>query len=300
MTSLEPVSLGMLFGPTEIRREALVAVTLGPSADQPHTLCYAATAEILAQANQNAHVAAIITTAELADQVSPEKGCVVAGHPRLAFYAAHNALFRSGHLHPPFEHFIHPETIIAPTAIIGHPVRIGRGVRIGPATIIGAGTVIGADTLVEAHVCIGGRGSQDMLVDGRRVFVEFAGGVRIGQRCEILACVVIPLPYQRTFTELGDDLLVGSHASIGHDSCIGSASFIGANAVISGHVRIGREVWVGPSVTVSNDLVIGDRARLLIGSVVVRDVPPGETVSGNFAVPHAANLRQSALRRGSA
>ena len=46
----------------------------------------------------------------------------------------------------------------------------------------------------------------------------------------------------------------------------------------------------GPGAVVSNRLTVGDGAQVLLGSVASKDVPAGASVSGNFAVDHAAHL----------
>ena len=67
---------------------------------------------------------------------------------------------------------------------------------------------------------------------------------------------------------------------------IGRACLLGAHAAITGSVVIGDEVWVGPNATISSALTVGSQAAVSLGSVVTRDVPPGERVSGNFAITH--------------
>jgi len=61
--------------------------------------------------------------------------------------------------------------------------------------------------------------------------------------------------------------------------------------VIAGRARVGEQAWIGASATVSNAIRVGARARVRLGAVVIRDVPAGASVSGNFAVDHARTLR---------
>ena len=49
---------------------------------------------------------------------------------------------------------------------------------------------------------------------------------------------------------------------------------------------MGHDVFVGPNAIISNQITVGDGARVSIASVVVRDVPAGQTVTGHFAVEH--------------
>ena len=43
-----------------------------------------------------------------------------------------------------------------------------------------------------------------------------------------------------------------------------------------------------------NNVAVGDRARVSLGSTVARDVPAGRCVTGNIAVGHRAFLRHVA------
>ena len=56
--------------------------------------------------------------------------------------------------------------------------------------------------------------------------------------------------------------------------------------MVAGSTTIGDDVWIGPGASISSEIVIGNGASVTIGSVVVRDVAPGQKVTGNFAVDH--------------
>jgi aspartate/methionine/tyrosine aminotransferase len=53
-----------------------------------------------------------------------------------------------------------------------------------------------------------------------------------------------------------------------------------------GNVDIGNSVWVGPSAVITNRIVLEDNCFITLGAVVTRSVKKGETVTGNFAIPH--------------
>ena len=44
-------------------------------------------------------------------------------------------------------------------------------------------------------------------------------------------------------------------------------------ASIGGSVTIGDDVWIGPNTSIMNKVKIGDRANVVLGSRVMRDVP---------------------------
>jgi UDP-3-O-[3-hydroxymyristoyl] glucosamine N-acyltransferase len=246
---------------------------------------------VLAIANENHNISAILTTRELADRVAVGKGCVVCTNPKGAFYRLHNRLFELGELQLHGEHSIDPTATIDPTAIIGKNVVISRGVIVGPYAIVDDNTIIGEDTLIAPNVVIGGRGLQDTTVDEKNVRVAFAGGVKIGARCEILTAALVQRPYLCQYTEIADDTKLGPGASVGHGCRIGRSVFIGARAAVAGNVAVGDGAWIGMSSVISDGLSVGACARVQLGSVVVRSIGEGESVSGNFALPHAQHLR---------
>lgn len=114
-------------------------------------------------------------------------------------------------------------------------------------------------------------GSGSLVVSVCRV----GPGVRIGQRTQVLASLV------------------------GHDTVIGDDVTIGINAQILGHVEIGDGTHIAPFAMIGNGtrdrpLKIGAGATLGVGTCVVRDVPPGQTVVGNPAmtVPEWRRLKE--------
>ncbi len=285
------MQLSAFFPASSLLRDAPVCLGLPPGADRPGSVCYVTGAPALATANANPNIAAIITTAELSAGVAPDKGCVVAEWPQRSFYELHNALCLAGESPLRQESFIHPFASIDATASLGRHVLIGSGVRIGPHAVIEDYSEIGEGTWIGPHAVIGGRGLQDTIVNGSNVIVECAGGVRIGQRCEILSGALVQRPYLSAYTEIGDDSKLGPGASVGHGCQVGRAAIIGARAVVAGNCRVGDRVWIGAAAVLSDALTIGEEARVQLGSVVVRNVKSGEVVSGNFALPHAKHLR---------
>ncbi len=98
--------------------------------------------------------------------------------------------------------------------------------------------------------------------------------------------------------ELGEDLIVYHHTTLGPESCVGDGSvvFMGAivghecrmgrgcvlaaNAVLNARVQLGEGVYVGTNATVLPEVSVGDGATIGAGSVVIEDVPAGATVMG--------------------
>ena len=99
----------------------------------------------------------------------------------------------------------------------------------------------------------------------------------------------------------GGETLIKKYAKIdnlvhiAHDDIIGERTHIVAGTALGGRVTIGSDSWTGINATISNGITIGDDATVSLGSVVTRDVPSDETVTGNFAIDHKKfldNLRK--------
>jgi acetyltransferase-like isoleucine patch superfamily enzyme len=119
----------------------------------------------------------------------------------------------------------------------------------------------------------------------------------------------------RELNEIGDHVSIGTHSIVEHHVRIGHGVRIHSNAFIPEYSVLEEDSWIGPNVVLTNALypnsphakanlkgphikagakiganatilpgvVIGARALVGAGSVVVRDVPDGKVVVGNPA-----------------
>ncbi len=280
------------FNPNEVYRDAEFSVTLHPRATCPGAICYAMSEALILKVNRNPYLTAVITRPEFVSLLADAKGVAVVENPQQSYYELHNHLFRSGSMRVHREHSISPSAQIAPTASIGNHVVIEDGVTIGPGAIIGDFTILGEGTAVEAYAVIGARGMQNTKVNDRRFKVEWAGGVKIGKNCEVLTAAIVQRPYHCEYTEIGDDSQISVKVNIGHGVRVGARTMIGGNAQVAGNATIGSDVWIGQSSTISDGISIGDGAEVKMGSVVVRSVSAGTSVSGNFAFRHDRHIQE--------
>ena len=93
---------------------------------------------------------------------------------------------------------------------------------------------------------------------GRRLFIDHGAGVVIGETAEI-----------------GDDVLLYHGTTLGGDSMRREKR----------HPTLDDGVTVGANATLLGDITVGENASVGAGSVVVDDVPPGQTVVGVPAKP---------------
>jgi sugar O-acyltransferase (sialic acid O-acetyltransferase NeuD family) len=104
--------------------------------------------------------------------------------------------------------------------------------------------------------------------------------VKIGE-----GSVVCPRAFIGPSAEIGRAVTVNGGTKLGHDVRIGDYSSLMVDITVGGHSEIGAGVYIGSGVTIIPSRKIRDRARVGAGSVVIRNVPEGQSVFGNPAVP---------------
>jgi UDP-3-O-[3-hydroxymyristoyl] glucosamine N-acyltransferase len=262
---------------------------------------------------------AFLVTEDMQAYVDDDRPCVVVTEPSRALIAL---LTR---LHPPAER----PAGVHPTAVLGDGVRLGADVAIGPYSVLGDGVEVGAGSRIGAHVVVGdharmGQGCtlhpQVVLyphsVLGDRVILH--SGVRIGAdgfgyafldgahrriphvgRAVIGSDVEIGANTTVDRGSIGDTVVeegvkIDNLVMVAHNVHIGAGSLIAAMAGISGSTRLGKGVWMGGQAGMIGHLDVGDGARIVVAAKVMRDVPPGETMSGHPARPHREDTKRLA------
>jgi UDP-3-O-[3-hydroxymyristoyl] glucosamine N-acyltransferase len=274
--------------PVDVHRNAEFE-TLGTIRETtPNLLVFLESEKFLPRFLANSHIAAVITTPALASVLPQKYGIATSDAPRKAFFTLHNHLASKTDFYwMDFPNEISSDAVIHPSAYIApRNVRIGRGTVIEPNVTILERTIIGEDVTLRAGCTVGSQGFYFSRIDGKMFNVFHAGGARLHNGVEAQANSAISSSVFHEPTELGEETKLDNLVHIAHNVKIGKRCLLAANAMVAGSVIIGNDVWIGPGASISNEITIGDNASITIGSVVTRDVPPGQRMTGNFAIEH--------------
>lgn len=200
--------------------------------------------------------------------------------------------------------------MIHPTAEVDPGARLADGVQVGAWSIIGAGVEIGEDTWVGPHVMIQG---PTRIGKNNRIYQfnsigdvpqdkKFAGedsSLQIGDRNVIREYCTFNRGTQGGggVTRIGDDNWIMAYVHVAHDCRVGNHTTLANGATIAGHVSVGDHVTFGAFTMVHQFCAIGEHSFSAMSTVILKDVPPFVTVSGNSARPHGLN-KEGLARHG--
>lgn len=300
--------------------DASVAITGVASVDAAEAgeLVFAESARFLTAALQS-HAAAVLTHPQLAPTEAVSKPLILVESPRAAFVRVLET-FDTPLLAPPGVHA---------TALIGQNVRLGEGVHIADNVTVGNDVTVGDRVVLLSGVRVG---EGCVLGDDTILFpnVVLYARVTVGKRCRLHAGCVLgadgfgyisvgvslrKVP-QLGSVEIGDDVEIGANSCIdraktgvtrigsgtkidnlvhvAHNVQVGQSCLLVAQVGIAGSATLGNGVVLAGQAGVSTHVHIGDGARVGGQAAVIGDVPPGVTVSGYPARPHAEKMRELA------
>ena len=168
----------------------------------------------------------------------------------------------------------------------------------------GAGTTLfylegGAGATDTTGGCVIGAGGFSPFWEGEKQYIfPHIGGVIIGDDVEIQAMTNIDRGGIGN-TIIGTNTKIDTQCHIGHNTRIGDGCTICAKTQTGGSNVIGDKVFIAPNVAIrtmgyiwaggsnkkSDHITIGDGAFIGFGSLVVKDIKPGERVKGFPAKP---------------
>jgi UDP-N-acetylglucosamine acyltransferase len=199
---------------------------------------------------------------------------------------------------------------IHPTAIVHPAARLGAGVEIGAYSIVGEHVVIGDDTRIGPHVVIDGHtaiGRDNRIFQFSSIGAEpqdkkYAGEptrLEIGDRNTIREFCTFNRGTAQDVgvTRIGNDNWIMAYVHLAHDCQIGSNTIFANNAQLAGHVQVGDWAILGGFTVVHQFVRIGAHSMTAMGTILLQDLPPFVTASGNTAEPHGTNS-EGLKRRG--
>jgi len=181
--------------------------------------------------------------------------------------------------------------VIGPYSYVGEDAEVGERVVLEPRVTLYRQTVIGAGSRI-------GTGSVLGLVgfgfhDGERL--AHSGRVVLEENVELGALTVV----QRSLvgqTRIGAGSKIGDFVNVGHNSQIGKNVVMVGFGPIGGSTIIEDEVVIGGNFVLSDHVRLGKGARILGGSGISKEVPPGQTWAGGIpAQPVRQHWRRLAL-----
>jgi bifunctional UDP-N-acetylglucosamine pyrophosphorylase / glucosamine-1-phosphate N-acetyltransferase len=175
--------------------------------------------------------------------------------------------------------YIGADSIIAPNTSIGGNSILGERTRIGPNSRL-------YNARLDDDVCVTESVVLDTAIGARTTVGPFAhlrGGnaigsdVRIGDFVELKNTRMAAGAKANHLAYLGDST-IGANANIGAGTI--TCNYDGVN---KNETTIGRDAFIGSNNSLVAPVRIGDGAQTGAGTVVIRDVPPGDRVVGNPA-----------------
>ena len=199
---------------------------------------------------------------------------------------------------------IHSTAIIEKGAEIAADAEIGPYAIIGPHVQIGEGTTVGAHTVISGHTTIGksnrifqfaslGAAPQDKKYAGEPTRLEIGDRNTIREFCTFNLGTV----QDAGATRLGNDNWMMAYVHLAHDCQIGNQTIFANNSQLAGHVHVDDHAILGGFTAVHQFCRIGSHSITAIGTVVLQDIPPFVTASGNTARPFGINS-EGLKRRG--
>lgn len=199
---------------------------------------------------------------------------------------------------------------IHPTAIVHPGARLAEGVQVGPYSIIGEhveigeGTTVGPHVVIEGHTRIGrnnriyqfcsiGSDPQDKKYANEPTRLEIGDGNTIREFCSFSTGTV----QDGGLTRVGNDNWIMAYVHVAHDCSVGNNTIFANNATLAGHVSVGDWAILGGFTGVHQFVRVGAHSFCGVGTVLLQDLPPFVTVSGNPSAPHGINS-EGLKRRG--
>jgi len=184
---------------------------------------------------------------------------------------------------------------VHPTAIVEPGAELGEGVEVGAYAFVGARVKLGAGTVIKHHATVEGRtelGENNevwpyALIGGKTHDLKYDGGepgLKVGCRNVFREYVTVhSATKDGEFTRLGSDNVILAYSHIAHDCQVGDHLVMSSHAAFGGHVIVGDRVNIGWNAGVHQFCRVGELSMVGACAKVVQDVPPLMIADGNPA-----------------
>ena len=199
---------------------------------------------------------------------------------------------------------------VHPTAIVHPAARLGRDVEIGPYSVVGEHVEIGDATWIGPHVVIAGHtriGAENRIFQFSSIgeapqdkkYAGEATRLEIGDRNTIREFCTFNCgtAQDSKVTRLGSDNWIMAYVHLAHDCQVGNNTIFANNTQLAGHVHVGDWAILGGFTVVHQFVRIGAHSFTAMGTILLQDLPPFVTASGNPAVARSINS-EGLKRRG--
>jgi len=201
------------------------------------------------------------------------------------------------------------DVVIGPGVVVGDDVSIGAGTRIGANTVIGPGVQIGRGCDIGPNVTLGFCLMGDRVRIGPSTVIGEAGFGVTGDAGGLIDIPQLGRVILQDDVSIGanscidrgawDDTVIGEGSKIdnlvqvGHNCRLGRHVILAGHTGLSGSVTIGDGAQLGGRAGVTDHHTIGRGARIAAASMVINDIPDGETWGGQPARPMRRFLRET-------
>lgn len=285
--------------PADLRFE-----TLGwANSPAPGTLSFIDQAKYLPELLANENVEGVFALPELAEKIGASERTlhvIACDDPRWAYHILYNHVAERDYERR--DNRISATARIHPAAFIGeHNVTIGERTVIGPNATILPDVTIGDDCVVQSGTVIGSVGFEQKRTSRGMLAVVHDGTVEIGDRVEIGSNCCVDKGFKGRSTMIGDDTRLDNLVHVAHAVRIGRRTLVTAGTIFAGSTVVGDDAWLSINSSIGPSLKLGHRSFVSMAAAVGRDVPEGEQVTGNLALPHKLYLKifKALIREGS-
>jgi UDP-3-O-[3-hydroxymyristoyl] glucosamine N-acyltransferase len=170
-------------------------------------------------------------------------------------------------------------TVLYAQVYVGIDVVIGQHVMLHPGAKILDRCIVGDYSIVHAGGVVGADGFGYQITQQGLHKIPQVGIVRIGKHVELGANVVID---RAAFDEtvIGDGAKLDNLVSIAHNVTVGKSSAILPQTCVGGSVRIGAGCLIGAQVAIKDNIVIGNRVKIVSKSGIMENLEEGRVVAG--------------------